>query len=122
MSYTFKKVALLVIDMQEAFRPCGHKILPKVNDLIRFCESKSIQMIFTQQGHRYPSIDGGMLIDQFGLENLFVYGSKRWEFMEGLDFTPGNVIIVEKRRYDAFYGTILDNLLRQLKVVLFIIV
>lgn len=116
MSASLKNCALLVIDMQEVFRSCGGSLIPELNSTIEFCRSSNIPVIFTQHGHKNVDLDGGMLAEQFGKYNLISYGSENWKLMKELDVRKDDVIITEKRRYDAFHGTILQDILRQLKV------
>jgi len=48
---------------------------------------------------------------------MIEYGSKQWELMPELDVNEElDYKIIEKRRYDAFHGTILEELLHQMKV------
>ncbi|VDP10528.1 unnamed protein product [Soboliphyme baturini] len=109
-------VALLVIDMQEEFRTAVSSIISNVNKTIDHCRTRKIPVIFSQHGHRYPEVDGGQLKELWGMDGLIKYGSKRWQLLEELHFIEGDYLILEKRRYDTFYGTILDNLLKMFQV------
>uniref|UniRef100_A0A915JRK9 Isochorismatase-like domain-containing protein n=1 Tax=Romanomermis culicivorax TaxID=13658 RepID=A0A915JRK9_ROMCU len=115
-SMSEKRVAMLVIDMQEAFRPIAAKIVPEINETLKKCRSKRVPVIFTQHGHRYPKLDCGSLADKWGIDDMIVYGSEKWQFLNELEVGANDVQVVEKRRYNAFYGTLLDNMLRQMQV------
>ncbi|KRZ79458.1 Protein transport protein Sec24B [Trichinella papuae] len=113
-STSLHKYALLVIDMQEEFRQCAVKIVNQLNKTIQICRQNNVPVIFTQHGHRQPSIDAGQLVEQWG--SVIEYGSKEWQMMPEVNLLPTDYIISEKRRYDAFYGTILGEMLRKLDV------
>ncbi|KRY61286.1 Protein transport protein Sec24B [Trichinella britovi] len=113
-STSLYKYALLVIDMQEEFRQCAVKIVNQLNKTIQICRQNNVPVIFTQHGHRQPSIDAGQLVEQWG--SVIEYGSKEWQMMPEVDLLPTDYIISEKRRYDAFYGTVLGEMLRKLDV------
>ncbi|KRZ38836.1 Protein transport protein Sec24B, partial [Trichinella pseudospiralis] len=113
-STSLHKYALLVIDMQEEFRQCAVKIVNQLNRTIEICRQNNVPVIFTQHGHRQPSVDAGQLVEQWG--SVIEYGSKEWQMMPEVNLLPGDYIISEKRRYDAFYGTVLGEMLRKLDV------
>ncbi len=73
-------------------------------------------VIFTQHGHRDINVDGGSLAWHFTEKHLIAYGSKTWEIMPELNMKKSDILINEKRRYDAFYGTILGDILHQYRV------
>ncbi|OUC40070.1 isochorismatase family protein [Trichinella nativa] len=100
--------------MQEEFRQCAVKIVNQLNKTIQICRQNNVPVIFTQHGHRQPSIDAGQLVEQWG--SVIEYGSKEWQMMPEVDLLPTDYIISEKRRYDAFYGTVLGEMLRKLDV------
>lgn len=108
--------ALLVIDMQEKFRYLGAKLLPELNLTIASCKSEGIPVIFTQHGHRYVEQDSGVLGQFWGYDDMIKLGSAEWQLMPELNAAEADLKIIEKRRYDAFYGTVLNNILKQLKV------
>ncbi|KRX97713.1 Protein transport protein Sec24A, partial [Trichinella pseudospiralis] len=113
-STSLHKYALLVIDMQEEFRQCAVKIVNQLNRTIEICRQNNVPVIFTQHGHRQPSVDAGQLVEQWG--SVIEYGSKEWQMMPEVNLLPSDYIISEKRRYDAFYGTVLGEMLRKLDV------
>ncbi len=73
-------------------------------------------MIFTQHGHRNIDLDGGVLAEWWTPEGSIHYGSEQWKLLPELDFGPKDINIFEKRRYDAFHGTVLQDILHQCKV------
>ncbi len=69
-------------------------------------------------GCRYPKVDGGGITWYRGAKAPLHVGSNDWKLMPELEIEEDDIIIDEKRRYDAFYGTILGDILRQYKVTL----
>ena len=110
------KLALLVIDMQEHFRDMGAAIVPELNSTIKECRVKHIPVIFTQHGHKHVELDSGVLGKFWGHGNMIQYKSQDWKLLPELCIDEKDVIIDEKRRYDAFFGTILEEMLHQLGV------
>lgn len=103
------KCALLVIDMQEFFRPIAHPIINNVVSTIDAFRAKDMKVIFTRHGHKDLSKDGGMLYEWWG--DLVMYGTKEWQFLQ--EISPlDSELIVDKMRYSAFYGTDLERDLR----------
>ena len=113
---TTPKLALLVIDMQEHFRDMGTAIVPELNSTIKECRVKHIPVIFTQHGHKHVELDSGVLGKFWGHGNMIQYKSQDWKLLPELCIDEKDVIIDEKRRYDAFFGTILEEMLHQLGV------
>lgn len=105
-----RRCALLVIDMQEHFAALTEFIMDHVSSLIDACRFAEIPVIYTRHGHRDPAQDGGLLAEWWG--EAILYGSPDWEIVSAL--APGvDEPIVDKNRYSAFYGTKLEDLLRQ---------
>lgn len=107
--------ALLIIDMLEEFvrgrlkAEAAEAIVPNIKRLAEFSRSRGIPVIYAVDQH-YPGID----------KELELWGphaikggseSKVIKELEPLD----SDYVVYKRRYDAFFGTDLDMLLRELK-------
>ncbi len=107
------KCALMVIDMQEYFRPLALPIIKNVLSVIEACRSSGIHIVFTRHGHKDISKDGGMLGKWWG--DLIHYGSLAWEFIQELSPSDTDVIL-EKNRYSAFWGTDIDRHFRSLKI------
>jgi isochorismate hydrolase len=105
--------ALLVIDMQRYFQSIASPILSNVISIVDLCRSKGIQIIFTRHGHKDIAKDGGMLGAWWG--DSIRYGSKEWELITALD-PDDHDDILDKKRYNAFHGTGLDELLKAIQV------
>jgi len=120
-----RRCALLVIDMQNDFlKPGGAlyvndrsvQIVPRVNRIIAECRKLGIPVIYTQ----------AQLKDEFDISPLEVSyqpllrekglrpGTWGYELIEEITPLPGEHIIV-KHRYDAFYNTILELLLNNVR-------
>ncbi len=105
--------ALLLVDMQNDFvRPGGALYVPQAQETIRAIESllalarkSGMRRVFTQDTHRQ------------GDEEWRVWpphaerGSWGWQIVPELA-PEARETVIEKLRYDAFYGTELDHLLR----------
>ncbi|KAI1704412.1 isochorismatase family domain-containing protein [Ditylenchus destructor] len=115
MTLNLAHAVLLVIDMQVAFQTQGQQVLNQVNETISQCRQANLPIVFTQFGHKYVPEDCGVLCDFWGTDGVNMVGSPSFQLMSGLDVQDGD-IIVEKYRYDAFYGTVLSDMLRVLKV------
>lgn len=107
------KCALMVIDMQEYFRPLALPIIKNVRSVIEACRSSGIHIVFTRHGHKDISKDGGMLGEWWG--DLIHYGTPAWQLVGELSPLETDVII-EKNRYSAFWGTDLDSHFRSRKI------
>ncbi|MEM0265082.1 MAG: isochorismatase family cysteine hydrolase [Candidatus Methanomethylicia archaeon] len=109
-------VAILVIDMLNDFvygsLKCDNalKIIPRVKILIDTAREHGIPVIYVNDSH-LPNIDGEF--KKWG--SHAIKGS--WGAMIIDDLKPSERdFIIEKRRYSGFYGTSLDDLLRELKI------
>jgi nicotinamidase-related amidase len=116
------RTAVLVIDMQRDFlepgapiaTPGGLELVPRINRLTARARARGVPVIFTQEMHRADKSD-------FGIELEFepphcLEGTAGPELVDTLEVTPADYRIVNKRRYDAFLGTDLEALLRNLGV------
>jgi|SRR6056297_292958 len=103
------KCTLLVIDMQQYFQSIASPILGNVTSIIDACRSRDMRIIFTRHGHEDISKDGGMLDQWWG--DYIQYGSKDWELIKTLQ-PLDNDAILDKKRYNAFHGTSLDESLK----------
>ena len=105
--------ALIVVDMQNDFVSDGGSLrvadaegtVPVIQRLIGFARHHDLPVIYTQDTHREgdPEWD---IWPEHARE-----GSWGWEIVEALRPAPGDTVIT-KVRYDAFYGTALDHMLR----------
>lgn len=104
------KSALLVIDMQEHFAALTDLIIDNVLLVIDACRFSDVRIYFTRHGHSNPAQDGGLLVKWWG--EAIECGTPQWEIVAPLMPRP-NEPIIDKKRYSAFYGTNLENLLRE---------
>ena len=107
------RTALVVVDMQNDFVHQGGSMLvpdaeatiPAINRLLQFARAHGIRVVYSQDTHR----DGDpewRIWPEHARE-----GSWGWEIVDELVPARGDVVL-RKLRYDAFYGTPLDHLLR----------
>lgn len=108
--------ALLVIDMQKYFASIGEGLVAELNATTSACRERKIPVVFTQHGHKMVDLDSGALGRFWGLEDMIKYGSEDWQLIPQLNVCSSDIIIDEKRRYDAFHGTPLQDILHQLAV------
>lgn len=107
------KCALLVIDMQRYFQSVASPIIGKVISIIEACRSRDMRIIFTRHGHEDLSEDGGMLAEWWG--DSIQYNSTDWKLMQSLQPEFSDAVI-DKKRYNAFHGTNLDESLRSIRI------
>jgi nicotinamidase-related amidase len=109
--------ALVVVDMQHDFVSDGGSLqvgdaaatVPVIADLVRRFRAAAARIVFTQDTHR----DGD---PEFAIWPAHALeGSHGWEIVDELHPLPGDTVL-RKPRYDAFYGTPLDHLLRVWRV------
>jgi nicotinamidase-related amidase len=109
------RIALLVIDMQETYRPLAEPLLPRLLPLITLCQSSShsetSMVVFTQHGHSMAATQeqDGELGRFWGRENLIRKGTEEWELMS--EIKPYAKRVLSKRHYDAFFDTNLHEIL-----------
>jgi nicotinamidase-related amidase len=105
--------ALVVVDMQNDFVHQGGSLLvpdaratiPAITRLLRFARAHGIRVVYSQDSHR----DGDpewRIWPEHARE-----GTWGWQIVDELAPAQGDVVL-RKLRYDAFYGTPLDHLLR----------
>lgn len=119
--------ALIVIDMQNIwvhprgarYLPMSEDIVPRMQELLRFCRSSGVPVIYLHTTKRKDLADAGIFAD---IKPQTHDADNEWSNFEG---TPGaeiyepvkpaqSDILVKKFRYSGFYGTQLENLLRAL--------
>ncbi|MCE4625180.1 MAG: cysteine hydrolase [Desulfurococcales archaeon] len=107
------KTAVIVVDMQNDFvKPEGKLYVPTaqatvepIRRLLDRARSAGARIFYTQDTH-YDNDP------EYGIWGEHVrYGTWGWEIIDELKPQPGDIVIV-KTRYDGFYGTPLDDLLR----------
>ena len=110
------KPAVVVIDMINDFvtgvfkNERAEKIIPNVEQLLNFAHEKKISVVYVNDAH-LPNVD-----TEFDVwPQHAVAGTWGAEIVDELK--PEKVdFVLQKRRYSAFQGTGLDQLLRELKV------
>ncbi|MEM1767581.1 MAG: isochorismatase family cysteine hydrolase [Candidatus Bathyarchaeia archaeon] len=124
--------ALFVIDMQNAFlhengylARSGKNIKPyktivgSVQRLVRTMRENGFPIIYFRHAYRKGYIDGGILINELfpndKLTQAWLDGSWDTEIYSALKPEKEDIVI-KKNRYSGFWGTDLDQLLRNLKV------
>jgi len=108
-----ERTAVIVVDMQNDFvRPEGKLYVPTaeatigpIKGLLERARRAGARVFYTQDTH----YDGDPEFEIWG-EHVR-YGTWGWEIVDELKPQPGD-IVVQKTRYDGFYGTPLDDLLR----------
>jgi len=108
-----RRTAVIVVDMQNDFvKPEGKLYVPTaqatvepIRRLLERARSAGARVFYTQDTH----YDGDPEYEIWG-EHVR-YGTWGWEIVDELKPQPGD-IVVQKTRYDGFYGTPLDDLLR----------
>jgi nicotinamidase-related amidase len=113
--------ALIVVDMQIDFvergapvmAEGGLAIVPGINRLVSVARRSGTPVIFTHEVHRADGSDYGIELeyDPRHCEE----GTEGAQLLPALDVGEGD-LHVYKRRYDAFFGTDLDLLLRSLNI------
>ncbi len=107
-----KETALIVVDMQNDFAhpqgalfvPDAPKSVPAIQLLLERARRAGARVVYTQDWHREDD-------PEFQIwPRHAVAGTWGAEILEGLRPEPGDLII-QKVRYDAFYGTPLDHYL-----------
>jgi nicotinamidase-related amidase len=105
--------ALIVVDMQHDFVSDGGSLqvpdaqatVPAIADLVRRFRAAGARIVFTQDTHR----DGD---PEFAIwPPHAIEGTRGHQIVEELHPLPDDTVL-RKPRYDAFYGTPLDHLLR----------
>jgi nicotinamidase-related amidase len=107
------RTALVIVDMQNDFVrdggslrvPDAEPTIPAIQSLLELARAHAMRVVFTQDTHR----DGDpewRIWPEHARE-----GSWGWEIIDALAPAAEDTVIC-KLRYDAFYGTPLDHLLR----------
>ncbi len=107
------RCALLVVDMQEYFRPIALSAADNISRVLAACRSRSMPVVYTRHGHKDISVDGGMIYQWWG--QSVTYGAGEWRIMPEVAPEEGDTVL-DKRRYSAFRGTELDGMLRDLGI------
>ncbi len=108
-----RQTALIVVDMQNDFvKPGGALVvptaaatIPAVGRLLALARAAGMRVFFTQDTHQ----EGDIEFPIWGPHVL--RGTWGWQIVEELAPRPGERVL-EKLRYDGFFGTPLDHELR----------
>jgi ureidoacrylate peracid hydrolase len=113
--------ALLVIDMQNAFvaegaayeTPKARDIVPNLQRLLDYAHANGMPVVWTRSDHSAPY--GGVLLKKcpaVAIDGVCCAGHESFEFYAGMPQPqPGDHQVV-KHKYDAFFETDLDAILR----------
>ena len=85
--------------------PTAEATIGPIKRLLEKARAAGVKVFYTQDTH----YDGDPEFEIWG-EHV-KYGTWGWEIVDELKPQPGD-IVVQKRRYDGFYGTPLDDLLK----------
>jgi len=124
---TVDNMALIIVDMQNIwvhprgarYLPMSEDIVPKIQELLRFCRSRQVPVVYLHTTKRKDLADAGIFADikpqthDADDEWSNFEGSPGAELYEPVKPAAGD-ILVKKFRYSGFYGTQLENLLRAL--------
>jgi ureidoacrylate peracid hydrolase len=124
---TVRNTALIVVDMQNIwvhprgarYLPMSEDIVPRIQELLRFCRKRGVPVIYLHTTKRRDLADTGIFAD---IKPQTHDVDDEWSNFED---TPGaeiyepvkpapSDVLVKKFRYSGFYGTQLENLLRAL--------
>jgi nicotinamidase-related amidase len=124
---TSNNTAVIVVDMQNIwvhprgsrYLPMSEDIVPRIQQLLQFCRSRQVPVIYLHTTKRKDLADVGIFAD---IKPQTHDADDEWSNFEG---SPGaelyepvrpaaGDILVKKFRYNGFYGTPLENLLRAL--------
>jgi nicotinamidase-related amidase len=116
------RTALIVVDMQNDFVADGGSLLvpdaagtvPAIAGLLELARDRRMRVVFTQDTHREGDPEWQIWPPHARA------GSWGWEIVDALAPREQETVI-RKLRYDAFYGTPLDHLLRLWEVTTLVI-
>jgi ureidoacrylate peracid hydrolase len=115
--------ALIVIDMQNGFVapgaayevPAAQEILPNLDRLVLACRAHDIPVLWTQSDHSPPA--GGLILERQPIilaTGVLCRGHESFELYPAMEQPVEGDLRVVKHKYDAFHGTDVDMLLRNL--------
>ena len=118
-----KTSALLIIDMQNAFlepgamleAPMGRAIITRLTQLIAECRNRGVPVIWVRLDSSAPY--GGLLLEKYPPlreQRVLFRNTHSFEFFSDLPAPLDNEFHVVKHKYDAFHGTDLDTLLKNI--------
>lgn len=118
-----REAALIIIDMQNAFvaegatfeTPGARAMIPRIEALLSFARAQHMPIVWTQSDHRPPY--GGLMLRKFppiASHRVLWRGEPSFDFYPDMPQpreAPGEYCIV-KHKFDAFFETNLDAILR----------
>jgi len=118
-----RRTALIVIDMQNAFvaegapfeTPGARTMLPRLERLIQFAREHRMPIVWTQSDHRPPY--GGLMLRKFPVireERVLWAGEPSFDMYPNMVQPKEGVLEyrIVKHKFDAFFETNLDAILR----------
>ena len=123
--------ALVIIDMQNAFvaegatyeTPNARTMMPNLERIIGFAREHRMPIIWTQSDHSAPF--GGVMLKKFPTirEDKYLWkGQPSFELYDNMPPPQEGEYRIVKHKYDAFFETDLDSILRNLGIKTIIIV
>jgi nicotinamidase-related amidase len=120
-----EKTALLVIDMQNAFvaenavyeAPKARDIIPNIARMLHFAREQGLPVVWTRSDHRPPY--GGVLLKKCPAvreDRVCWPGHESFDFYPDMPDRAEGEYEVVKHKYDAFFETDLDAILRNHRV------
>lgn len=124
-SVHLRSTALLVVDMQNGFvaegatyeTPGARAIIPRLEHLLRFARERAMPIVWTQSDHSAPY--SGVLLAKFPTirEDKYLWkGTTSFELYPRMPQPLEGESRVVKHKYDAFFETDLDAILRNQRV------
>jgi nicotinamidase-related amidase len=112
-----RKTSVIVVDMQNDFvKPEGKLFVPEapktiepIKRLLIKARERNVKIIYTQDTH----FEGDPEFEIWGEHAK--YGTWGWQIVDELKPEKTDIVI-QKTRYDGFYGTPLDDILRVYKI------
>jgi nicotinamidase-related amidase len=120
-----QRTALLVIDMQNAFvaeraayeTPKARDIIPNIKRLLQFAHEHGLPVVWTRSDHSAPY--GGILLNKCPAvreDHVCWPGHESFDYYPHMPQPGEGEYQVVKHKYDAFFETDLDAILRNRKV------
>jgi nicotinamidase-related amidase len=115
------RAALIVVDMQNAFvaeggtyeTPKARAMVPEIERLIEFAREQRMPIVWTRSDHSAPA--GGMMLRKFPTireDRVLWPGHPSFEFYPAMTQPRDGEHQIVKHKYDAFFETDLDAVLR----------
>lgn len=107
------RTALLLIDLQEYFRPLINPIIQNILQVLEKARKAKIPVFFTQQGHKKEEPPN--MIEKWWSE-IIMHGTPKHLLLPELK-VKADETIVPKNRYNAFHGTRLEEKLKSQNIM-----